>query len=290
MADRALAQGENDPGIEADPSPTSEQTATDPAGAPPASSSHHLADHELKKARERIAFYEGFDRLIQENIARSGDLLRQAAERRETAIQEVQQVRAESERRRTDQQATLTHLAEEMLGLQQRVGELTRRIMVALDDLDAPATSTLALPDPLPAPVLSVTGTAHAATAALPAEPAASIAETSDALNPATPEATSTAPDASSLAEEEGARPVSVVVHGLPRAAAALAFQRYLAGLATVEAVEAREFAAGVLRLEVLARSPLSLDDLRGWDGGADLQPMHMLPSVIEVALPESNP
>ncbi len=296
MADRAVAEGDGEPGIRANPTTSSAQASAAPEQTPaPTASTGHHTDQELTKARERIAFYEGFDRLIQENIARSGDLLRQAAERRETAIQEVQQVRAESERRRADQRATLTLLAEEMLGLQQRVGELTRRIMVALDDLDASPTSTLPLPDlnsslssthalddPLPEPVSSVTESDLVATPEPATEHPISIAETRDPPETA-------AADASSLADQEGARPVSVVVHGLPRAAAALALQRHLAGLSSVDAVEAREFAAGVLRLEVFARGPLSLDDLRGWDGGAELQPMHMLPSVIEVALPETN-
>jgi hypothetical protein len=84
----------------------------------------------------------------------------------------------------------------------------------------------------------------------------------------------------------EAARPVAVVVHGVPRAAAALALQRHLSGLPQVEAVEAREYAAGVLRLHVLARAPLALADLRGWDGGATLEPVNVLPDVVEVRLP----
>ncbi len=42
-------------------------------------------DRELELARERLAFYESFDRLIHDNIARSGDLLRQAVALRESA-------------------------------------------------------------------------------------------------------------------------------------------------------------------------------------------------------------
>ena len=76
------------------------------------------------------------------------------------------------------------------------------------------------------------------------------------------------------------------MVHGVPRAAAALSLQRHLAALPAVEAVEAREYAGGVLRLQVQTRAPLAVDDLRAWEEGAGLEPVHVLPGVIEVALP----
>jgi len=84
----------------------------------------------------------------------------------------------------------------------------------------------------------------------------------------------------------EQPRSVAVVVHGVPRAAAALSLQRHLAGLPAVAAVEAREYAGGVLRLQVETRAPLAVDDLRGWEEGAGLEPIHVLPGVIEVKLP----
>ncbi len=81
-------------------------------------------------------------------------------------------------------------------------------------------------------------------------------------------------------------RVVMVLVHGVPRAAAALSLQRHLAGLAHVDGVEAREYAEGILRLQVTARRPLDLQDLRTWDGGADLEPVHVQRDVVEVKLP----
>jgi hypothetical protein len=80
-----------------------------------------------------------------------------------------------------------------------------------------------------------------------------------------------------------------VLVHGVPRAAAALSLQRHLAGLDHVEGVEAREFAEGILRLQVTARTPLALDDLRAWDAGAELEPVHVQDDVIEVRLPGAH-
>ncbi len=77
-----------------------------------------------------------------------------------------------------------------------------------------------------------------------------------------------------------------VLVHGVPRAAAALSLQRHLAGLGHVETVEAREYAEGILRLQVVARGPLGLEDLRRWEGGSNLEAVHVLADVIEVKLP----
>jgi hypothetical protein len=81
-------------------------------------------------------------------------------------------------------------------------------------------------------------------------------------------------------------RAMTVLVHGVPRATAALSLQRHLAGLRQVEAVEAREYAEGILRLHVTVRGPLAVDDLRSWEGGAALEPVHVLRDVIEVRLP----
>ena len=271
---------------------------------------------ELARARERLAFYEGFDRLIQENIARSGDLLRQAAEQREAAIREVSQARAELDRRRDEQRTTLTLLAEELLGLQRQVGALTQRVMAAIDDLGTIPAAASPNPEAVISPPSPVAPTSTAPTeppltpespvtttaapvgtvdvtdpgvSPPPLPPLAPIhdelaAEPTDGELPET--ARTVAPTEDEPTTSEVPRAVSVVVHGVPRAAAALALQRHLHGLAHVEAVEAREYAAGVLRLQVHARAPLALDDLRGWEGASDLEPVNVLADVIEVKLP----
>lgn len=81
-------------------------------------------------------------------------------------------------------------------------------------------------------------------------------------------------------------RSVMVLVHGVPRAAAALSLQRHLHGLEYVDSVEAREYAEGILRLQVTANRELALDDLRSWDGGEELVPVTVKHDVIEVRLP----
>ena len=57
-------------------------------------------------------------------------------------------------------------------------------------------------------------------------------------------------------------------------------------GISRGKSIIVLEYAEGILRLQVTARRPLALDDLRAWDGGADLAPVHVQEDVIEVRLP----
>lgn len=335
-------------------------------------------EDQLARAQERLAFYESFDGLIQENIARSGELLRQAMDMRESAIQEIALARqqtaqtiADAERRvgdeRERQRTALAALRDELNQLQQHAAGLVGRVADALAELaarggpangqaaafaaEAPSTATGDAPttdapladarrdiDAAPIPAAQGNG-AHAALQArdeLPALDASSIASGEPSTTtggqaawtappvaePTTPETEATpslsltrqnAPvggtgfiDAATVADQTAAdsappppasdptstldasapRPIMVLVHGVPRAAAALSLQRHLAALGHVDAVEAREYAEGVLRLQVLARGPLQLEDIRRWEGGGNLEPVHVLDDVIEVKLP----
>ena len=90
-------------------------------------------------------------------------------------------------------------------------------------------------------------------------------------------------------AEPEEARAITVLVHGVPRAATALSLQRHLAGLDHISGVEAREYAEGVLRLQVTSRRPLQFEDLENWEDGRGIQPVHLHGDVIEVRLPGAD-
>ncbi|MBA2753096.1 MAG: hypothetical protein H0U40_01360 [Chloroflexia bacterium] len=83
-------------------------------------------------------------------------------------------------------------------------------------------------------------------------------------------------------------RSVTVLVHGVPRAATALSLQRHLASLPHVDGVEAREYAEGVLRLQVMVMPALQFDDMAGWEDedGAKLESVHVQDDVLEVRLP----
>ncbi len=76
-----------------------------------------------------------------------------------------------------------------------------------------------------------------------------------------------------------------VLVHGVPRATTDLSWKRYLEGLAHVGAVEPREFAEGILRLEVSGNRPLAFEDLRSWPEGPRLEPVHLRDDLVEVRL-----
>jgi hypothetical protein len=359
------------------------------AGRAPAQPTMEEPD-ELSRLRERLAFYESFDRLIQDNIGRAGELLRQAMELRETASLEVAAARVEAERDRTADRVRYRSLfaatLDEVTALQGQAERLARRLADALDDVEAAlppgatagesaavATSEPESPatraEPAEAPRLQPTedgdeedigeraepmaeaieavapapDEAEPATEPVPAEaesggtgsarfwaarppspapagsPAAVEGETGDEPANVRPfaledvesvrrqpvaEAAPTAP-AKSVAESGPTIPAAaerpgvaaggvgaassatiVLVHGVPRATTALSLKRYLEGLAHVEAVEPREFAEGVLRLEVSGERPLAFDDLRSWPEGAGLEAVHVRSDLVEVRLP----
>lgn len=391
---------------------------------------------EIARLRERLTFYESFDRLIQENIARSGDLMREAIELRERthaelarAREELEQSRKQAEEQlqaeRQSQRRIFASLVEELSAVQESAERLTRRVSEAVSQIgDAPSrltggASALSAPETPAAqhgdasgglstaepfhpadqremiaatqdePTDSATfgllpdeirgsqettddrlsGTSDGDIAiALPAAeasgpPEAEVApygdagetervstgatpreedvipftwsddmETGDSVQPDQSAGLTTMEDEASLftgsqvnAEDDAAnveaisptsegldetasyvapaeeartdegqadtsqgetRAITVLVHGVPRAATALSLQRHLAGLDHVAAVEAREYAEGVLRLQVTSTRPLAFDDLVRWEDGQGLEPVHVHTDIIEVRLP----
>lgn len=290
---------------------------------------------DLDRARERLAFYESFDRLIQENISRAAELLRQAMALRETTANELEEARAELEQRATAsrerERTTLAFVHRELGDVQQRVVALTQRVEEALASIDSPIaaesaaeadsgdTTTYAAtqetesgegepPRPVENPTISLLPPAAwppiaPFESAVPemadppnlndlvdAEIAASLGQrreerfapsgAADILSQPTPLLGRESSRPSAL------RPMMVLVHGVPRAATALSLQRHLASLEHVATVEAREYAEGILRLQVFADPPLRLEDVQGWAGGGPLEPLHILDDVIEVRMP----
>jgi hypothetical protein len=77
----------------------------------------------------------------------------------------------------------------------------------------------------------------------------------------------------------------TILVHGVPRATTALSLKRFLEGLPDVDHVEPREYAEGVLRLLVVGRRPVSLQDLRTWPEGLTLEPINVRADLLEVRL-----
>lgn len=329
---------------------------------------------EIERLRERLAFYESFDRLIQENIARSGDLLREAMDLRESAARELAEARAEAARLRATQQARLREILNAILddlsALQGQAERVARRAADALDEVEAslppgpdvarpimpgrlPQTALLSplppdlkpfspaeflgpeeheetllseLPEPpeAPAPMPATAPLANDVLAAVEAPsppqeaeqlevtPAAPIvddavlaevkqpraaknadqnsatpAETGGAaaLAPARESPDQTAPVPAAPPPSAITRTTILLVHGVPRATTALSLKRYLESLSHVRAVEPREFAEGILRLQVTGQRPLEVTDLSGWSEGQGLEAIHVREDLLEVRL-----
>jgi hypothetical protein len=85
--------------------------------------------------------------------------------------------------------------------------------------------------------------------------------------------------------DESGGTATTVLVHGVPRATTALSLKRYLEGLEQVHNVEPREYAEGVLRLQVSSDRPVGISDLRGWPEADDLEPVEVRDDFLEVRL-----
>lgn len=331
-------------------------------------------ESEIERLRERLAFYESFDRLIQENIARSGDLLREAMDLRESAARELAEARAEAARLRTTQQArlreTLNAILDDLSTLQGQAERVARRAADALDEVEAslppgpeparpitprglPQTAPLPplppdlrpfspaeflspgeqyqdvlseLPEP-PSAAEPLAGTAPLVndvletvevatssqvtepTEAPPSSPVVDDAVLAEIAPPehseesdqgaSTPPEPGTAPDNAAVPEshEQAApsavavspatrtRTTTLLVHGVPRATTALSLKRYLEGLSHVHEVEPREFAEGILRLQITGLRPLDIGDLSGWPEGQGLEAIHVREDLLEVRL-----
>ncbi|MGH2558810.1 MAG: hypothetical protein ACRDJH_07080 [Thermomicrobiales bacterium] len=227
-------------------------------------------DVELARLRERVAFYESFDRVIAENVARSGDLLRQAMETRSSATSDLTTAQEETERQRLQelsrQRGLLSALLDDVIQLQGQAERLARRVADALDEVE----SELPIGE-FPAPRAPVTATTD---------------ETPRSAQPVDPDSPAVA-----IAEPTtGPRMLTVLAHCLPDAAAAKSLREHLAGLAQVSAVEPREFAEGVLRLDVTTSEPLLVADLRGWTIGGAFEPVTERDDLIEIRLPAEGP
>jgi hypothetical protein len=189
---------------------------------------------QVRALQERLAFYEGFDLLIQDNVAHARELFRLAAQERETAANAIDRARREAGQQETHLRVELERIASDLNELALGVEALSRRVARALG---TPANAN----------------------------------------------------GWESPAEMRPEQPVAVVVHGVPSARAALSLQRFVASLPQVATVSAREFAGGVLRLDVRAQDRLLVEEFFLWDDQQRIQPLTERPDVIEFSLGDGN-
>lgn len=230
-----------------------------------ASESKSQVETDLDRARERLSFYEQFDEIIKQNIASSSALLKVASSRFDSDFAE------ERERYRT----LLSEILDDVTALQAQSERLARRVNDALDELETnlPAAAEAATASVAP----GIAAEAPPEAAAVIGSAATSTRKRPDRAKPAPVESAPPArpvPDSSVLPKmppvaelpPSGPASTTLLVHGVPRASAALGLKSYIEQLDFVSAVEPREFAAGLLRLQVDGSRPLTLGDLSGWN------------------------
>ncbi len=78
----------------------------------------------------------------------------------------------------------------------------------------------------------------------------------------------------------------TIIVNGVSRPAIATALRAHLMAQPGVTAVDPREFAEGVLRLQVVASVPIEEATFAGWKDGEGLTVVQVSPNVLEIVLP----
>ena len=255
----------------------------------------------LDRARERLAFYESFDRIIGENIRRSGELMVETVTLREQAQEIANQSareRAEFEATREADRAAYRSLIQQALdeaaSVRPVIEAMMTRLQDVLDNLDGaqgeeqetpaavdavdpisvsttadlvePWSTSAAKTAPVePSPTLAIVGSPEPEAHEEPQteEPAVKSTDPTSVEDAPPPETVEEA--ATESTEPAGPRDMDVLAHGVPSARIAISLQKMLRGLDVVSSVEAREFADGELRLAVTATDTLPVDALSIW-------------------------
>jgi len=205
----------------------------------------------LKRARERLSFYEGFDRLIAENVRRSGELMLETLTMRETAT-----ANAECDGQE-ERQVLLARLAD--------MNSTLDTIRAQIDSLSSQLSDMRASFGK--APVAS--GPRAMGPAQTPGKEISALLATESPVDRV----------------RASTQMIDVIAHRVTTAATALSLQRYLGGLGAVVGVEAREFAEGVLRMQVTARQPLDRADLSGWTECGPVTILQLQSNIVEIDL-----
>jgi hypothetical protein len=102
---------------------------------PPVSPSERAAlEREIRSLQERVAFYEGFDHLIQDNVAQARELFRLAAQEREAAAGVAERAHVAAGQREAVYRAELEALAAALSEIAATVESLSRRVAHVLAD------------------------------------------------------------------------------------------------------------------------------------------------------------
>jgi hypothetical protein len=91
-------------------------------------------EQQVRDLQERLAFYEGFDQLIQDNVAHARELFRLAAQEREAASSAIDRARHDAGRREAHLRGELAQIASDLVQLSHTVAALSDRVARALGE------------------------------------------------------------------------------------------------------------------------------------------------------------
>jgi hypothetical protein len=100
---------------------------------------------QVRYLQERLAFYEGFDQLIQENVAQARELFRLASQEREAAATAASRARREADHREAQLRGELEAVAADLGKMSVSLDALTRRVVKALGERNGHVESPTAL-------------------------------------------------------------------------------------------------------------------------------------------------
>lgn len=95
-------------------------------------------EQQVRILQERLAFYEGFDLLIQDNVTHARELFRRAAQEREAAAAVTAHARRNADLREGRLRAELELMADELKDVARAVEALSERVVRALGEPVSP--------------------------------------------------------------------------------------------------------------------------------------------------------
>lgn len=229
----------------------------------------------LERARERLSFYESFDKIIAENLRRTGEMMAETVAVREQAAQEMrkrQEADAAIEAERQRYRALLESALSEVRTAQPVIDAMVARLQGALEEISAtepaatyesPAAFVASpeipsVPDPAPerlTPDVPDVATPEGAETPITEEPPVESMETSE-MEEAVPAEKVTTDTPSTI---------EILAHNVPSAATAIGLQQMLREIDVISRVEAREFADGELRLHLECAGDIPDESFSEW-------------------------
>jgi hypothetical protein len=223
----------------------------------------------LERARERLSFYESFDKIIAENLRRTGKMMAETVALREEAAREARKretADAAIEDERDRYRALLQSALDEARSVQPVIDALTTRLQEALDAISPgepgtvpEAVSPAAQVAAEPAPERLTPDVPDVATPGVPpVEEPGIISDDASVV-----QAPETLPQPPS--PDEKSATIEILAHGVPSAALAIGLQQMLREIDAITRVEAREFADGELRLHLECTGEIPDESFTEW-------------------------